>query len=67
MANVRQDDGAPLRVALLGYGLGGAAFHAPFIATTPGLELAGIVTGNPERQAQAARDHPEARIIGDAG
>ncbi|HEX6052942.1 MAG TPA: Gfo/Idh/MocA family oxidoreductase [Gemmatimonadaceae bacterium] len=66
MANVRQGDGAPLRVALLGYGLGGAAFHAPFIATTPGLELAVVVTGNPQRQAQAARDHPGARIVGSA-
>ncbi len=66
MANVRQDDGAPLRAALLGYGLGGAAFHAPFIATTPGLELVVIVTGNAERQAQAARDHPRTRIISDA-
>jgi len=35
---------SPMRVALVGYGLAGSAFHAPFIATTPGLRLAAIVT-----------------------
>ena len=49
---------APLRVALIGYGLAGSAFHAPFIATIPDFRLAAIVTRNPERRAQALRDHP---------
>ena len=48
-----------VRVALIGYGLGGAAFHAPLIACTPGMRLATIVTRNPERRAQAAREHPQ--------
>lgn len=52
-----------IRVALIGFGLGGAAFHAPLIATVPGLELATIVTSNPERRAQAAREYPEARVV----
>jgi scyllo-inositol 2-dehydrogenase (NADP+) len=52
-----------LRVALIGYGLGGAAFHAPLIACTPGMRLATIVTRNPERRAQAAREHPQASIV----
>lgn len=52
-----------IRVGLVGYGLGGAVFHAPFIATTPELELAAIVTRDPERQAHAARAHPGARIL----
>ncbi|HEV8602826.1 MAG TPA: Gfo/Idh/MocA family oxidoreductase [Gaiellaceae bacterium] len=51
------------RVALLGYGLAGSAFHAPFIATTPGLRLAAIVTRNDERRARALRDHPEASVL----
>jgi predicted dehydrogenase len=55
-----------VRVGLIGYGLAGVAFHAPLIATTPGLQLAAIVTGNPERQATAARDHPDARILATA-
>ena len=35
-----------VRVALIGYGLAGATFHAPTIATTPGLRLATIVTAS---------------------
>ena len=64
MADVRRD-GEPLRAAVIGYGLGGSAFHAPFIDTTPGLELAAIVTGNAARQEQAARAYPHARIVAD--
>ncbi|MDO9355489.1 MAG: Gfo/Idh/MocA family oxidoreductase, partial [Solirubrobacteraceae bacterium] len=55
-----------MRVALLGYGLAGEAFHAPFIAATAGLELATIVTGNAERAAAAAQRYPEATITADA-
>lgn len=54
---------ADVRVALIGYGLGGASFHAPLIASTPGMRLATIVTRNPERRAQAAREHPQASIV----
>jgi predicted dehydrogenase len=52
-----------LRVALIGYGHGGAVFHAPLIGATPGLTLAAIVTSNPERRAQAASRYPSARIV----
>lgn len=52
----------PVRVGVIGYGLAGAVFHAPLVATTPGMIVAAIVTGNPDRQAQAQRDHPEAAI-----
>ena len=52
-----------LRVALIGYGLGGAAFHAPLIAVTPGLSLATIVTANPARAAEAQVRHPAATIV----
>ena len=52
-----------IRAGLIGYGLGGAAFHAPFIATTPGLTLEAIVTTNPERRAQAERAYPGARLL----
>jgi predicted dehydrogenase len=58
--------GEPVRVALLGYGLGGRAFHAPLIAMTPGMRLATIVTSNSERAAAAMADHPEARIVDSA-
>ncbi len=55
------------RVAVIGYGLAGAVFHAPLIASTPGMTLAAIVTNNPERQAQAQSDFPKATILSSAG
>lgn len=58
--------GAPVRAALVGYGLAGECFHAPFLATTPGVELASIVTGNPERRARVAARWPSARLLGSA-
>ena len=56
----------PIRVALIGYGLAGASFHAPFIVTTPSLALCAIVTRDPERRARAAHDHPGVRLVDDA-
>jgi scyllo-inositol 2-dehydrogenase (NADP+) len=56
-------DPAPLRVALAGYGLAGSAFHAPLIAATAGLELAAVVTRDPERRAQLAAEHPGAVAV----
>lgn len=54
---------APFHVGLIGYGLAGESFHAPFIATTPGLRLAVIVTANAERQGAAARAHSGALVV----
>ncbi len=54
---------SPLRVAIIGYGLAGAVFHAPLISTTAEMRVAAIVTGSPERQAQARRDFPTAEIF----
>jgi predicted dehydrogenase len=52
-----------LRVALIGYGLAGATFHAPVIAATPGLRLTSIVTSNSERAAAARARHPGVEIV----
>lgn len=52
-----------IRVGLLGYGLAGSSFHAPFIVTTPGLQLTTIVTSDGARQAQARAQHPAARVL----
>jgi predicted dehydrogenase len=52
-----------VRVALIGFGLGGAFFHAPLIAATKGMRLAAVVTGNAERRAQALRDYPGVRVL----
>lgn len=53
----------PLRVGLVGFGLAGRAFHAPLIATTPGLVLRNVVTSNSERREQLSREYPEARAV----
>jgi len=53
----------PFRVGLIGYGLAGSAFHAPLIATTPGLQLDAVVTANPDRRAHLHREHPGARAL----
>ncbi|MFD3450884.1 Gfo/Idh/MocA family oxidoreductase [Streptomyces sp. NPDC058691] len=53
---------APLRVALVGYGLAGSVFHAPLIAATDGLALDTVVTGDPERQAQVRAAYPDVRL-----
>lgn len=55
-----------IRVAMIGFGLGGQAFHAPFVATTPGMKLTTIVTAHEERRANAQRDFPEARVVDSA-
>lgn len=57
---------APFRVGLIGFGLAGQSFHAPFIATTPGLQLSAIVTANQERRHAATNAYPAASILDSA-
>ena len=40
---------APVRVAIIGYGLAGKVFHAPLIAGVPGLQLASICCSKPDQ------------------
>jgi scyllo-inositol 2-dehydrogenase (NADP+) len=58
-------DPAPLRVGLIGFGLAGAAFHAPLVSAVPALRLASIVTSNPDRARQAGERFPGARVLPD--
>jgi predicted dehydrogenase len=55
----------PVRIGVVGYGLGGRSFHAPLIASAPELELVGVVTTNAERRAQLATDHPGVAALDD--
>ena len=48
---------------MVGYGLAGRLFHAPYIDVVDGLRLAVIATSNPDRQAQASAEHPGARVV----
>ncbi|RFA09535.1 oxidoreductase [Subtercola boreus] len=56
-------DAPPIRTALLGFGLSGRVFHAPFLEASDAFVLSVIVTGDPGRQAEARRLHPDARIL----
>jgi predicted dehydrogenase len=52
-----------IRVALIGYGLAGSAFHAPLIAATRGMRLAVVLTANPERAQAARARYPGVRVL----
>src|ERR1700736_49818 len=58
---------SPLRVALVGYGLAGRFFHAPFIAASPDFTVASVVTRDPERRAAAAREIPGVQLLDSVG
>lgn len=50
------------RVAVIGFGHGGAVFHAPLIAATEGLDVAAVVTSSPERRSRARQAYPQATL-----
>ncbi len=53
----------PIRTGIIGFGLAGRVFHAPFIATDPAFRLDLIATASEERAADAREQHPEAEIV----
>lgn len=53
----------PIRTGIIGFGLSGRVFHAPFIATNPAFRLDVIATSSAERAAQARAQHPGAHIV----
>jgi predicted dehydrogenase len=53
----------PIRAGIIGFGLSGRVFHAPFLATNPDFEVSIIVTSNPDRASEAARLHPAAVVV----
>ena len=46
-------------VGVVGYGLGGRVFHAPFVSAVPGLKLVSIMQ---RKGDEAAKAYPDARI-----
>ena len=52
-----------IRTGIIGYGLSGRVFHAPFIDVVEGYELSMISTANPERKALAQERYPSAAIV----
>ncbi|GAB3534304.1 Gfo/Idh/MocA family oxidoreductase [Pontibacter brevis] len=52
-----------INVGLIGFGMAGSMFHAPFITNVPGLRLAKIRETRPENIALANQRYPEAKIV----
>jgi len=53
----------PIRTGIIGFGLSGRVFHAPFIATNPAFRLDLVATGNAERAADARSQHPSVEVV----
>lgn len=49
-------------VGLIGYGLGGRAFHAPYVGVTPGMTLRAVVSRD---SAKVHADLPDMRVVPD--
>ncbi|MDQ3739995.1 MAG: Gfo/Idh/MocA family oxidoreductase [Actinomycetota bacterium] len=56
-----------MRLAVVGFGLAGQVFHAPYIDAVEGLEVGVIVTANAERAALARERYPSAEVVGSVG
>ena len=58
MPHDRLSEQQPVRIGLVGFGVGGNYFHAPFIEAARGVELAGVVTNSPARRQELAERFP---------
>jgi predicted dehydrogenase len=54
-----------INVGLLGFGMAGRVFHAPFISSIPGFRLLKIRANRPESIELAQATYPSAEIVGD--
>ncbi|MGX7828770.1 Gfo/Idh/MocA family oxidoreductase [Actinokineospora sp. 24-640] len=52
-----------IAVGVIGYGLAGSAFHAPYIDAVPELRLAAVVTGDPTRAAAVGARYPDVAVL----
>lgn len=64
-------DSAPIRVGILGYGFASATFHAPLLASVPGLALVALSSSQPAKvradwPGVTVFDNPQALIASDA-
>ncbi|HWZ52953.1 MAG TPA: Gfo/Idh/MocA family oxidoreductase [Granulicella sp.] len=60
MPNQQSHGTDEIKVAVLGFGLAGRVFHAPFVSAVPGLRLTAIVQ---RKGDEAARAYPHATIL----
>jgi scyllo-inositol 2-dehydrogenase (NADP+) len=59
-------ESGPIRAGVLGYGLSGRVFHAPFLAANADYSLDVIVTSNADRTAAARESYPSAQVLATA-
>ena len=52
--------GSEIGVAVIGFGLAGQVFHAPFVSAVPGLRLEAIVQ---RKGDEASKAYPSVRIL----
>lgn len=52
-----------IRTGIIGYGLSGRIFHAPFITSDPRFSLELVSTGDDERRAQLTSAHPGVEVV----
>ena len=58
---------APIKLGVVGYGVGGRYFHTPFIEAAEGVELAGVVTRSPVRRSEVEQDWPGVPVFDSLG
>ena len=63
MPTTQTSTSTAIRTGIIGFGLSGRVFHAPFIATNPAFSLDLISTGSPDRAAEATAQHPGVEIV----
>ena len=60
-------DGTPIRTGIVGYGLSGRVFHAPFIAANPRFSLEVVASSHAGRQSVARSQHPTVETVNTPG
>ncbi|MGO3363578.1 MAG: Gfo/Idh/MocA family oxidoreductase, partial [Corynebacterium sp.] len=56
--------GSPVRIGLVGYGVGGRLFHSPYIVASGACDLVGVVARSEGTRSAVREDHPGAAIVG---
>jgi scyllo-inositol 2-dehydrogenase (NADP+) len=60
MSNEQSNGVGEIKAAVIGFGLAGRVFHAPFVSAVPGLKLTSIVQ---RKGDEAAKAYPQATIL----
>ena len=56
----------PIRTGIIGFGMAGKVFHAPFISTLPGFELSKVSTSRPAVAEEIRKLYPATTVVPDA-